>query len=442
MPSLARSASARFAASGGMLLFGTVTSIITARGLGPSGKGTLSALFFISDVILFHLCGLGMGEAATLLAARNEVSIRDSLRRSLIPLGLASAAGAGALLLVAFPANWGGIISAVLIQSLVLCSSIYLGFFSSTLLARERFNDATLVTLVRGGGVMVGTAIFVALAHLGLLGGVLGGAAGVGAALFVSVRLLRRDRFTFRPQPSVDHVRRALRFGIPLQVSHLLIALSQRFDQLIVYQVAGMAAGGRYAVALTIGQLAAYAPFAVSLTSFPRIASASDEEAISLIGRVSRVGTAAALLGGVLVASATPFVLPLLYGDVYRPAVGPALLLTLGGVIWSTQWILCRAVAARGKTSLIVISFGINLVVMVSLAYLLTPTYGIVGASTASVAGALSGIAVCAFFYVARWGIPLRHLLPARPDFIDLFEELKSILSQFRGGLWKGRLGS
>lgn len=421
-----------------MLVFGTVTSIVTARWLGPSAKGTLSALFFLGDAFFFYLCSLGLDEAAIILVARGEATLQEALERSILPLAIASCLGAMGLFIVAVPANWSGILDAVAIECVILVGTVFLGFFSSILNARERFLTTSFLTLLRGVGVALASIIFVAVLDLGIPGGALGSAVGVLVALGFGVVAVRREGLYLRVRRSFRYVRSALRFGVPLQLSYLLIAMTQRFDQLIVYQVAGESAGGHYAIALTLGQLGGYAAFALSLTSFPRVAFATPEEVVSLIAKVCRTGVAAAIAGGVVLALTIPVATRFLYGDAYRNSVVPAEILTFGAILWSAQWILARGAAARGTTWLVLASFASNLVVMVLGAYLVVPLWGVSGAALASTVGSLVGLAICLYVYVVRWGVPIRRLTPTTADFIYLWRFLASIGRQLRGLLAAG----
>src|SRR4029453_12815290 len=48
-----------------------VAVLILARGLGPSGRGTV-AFITVTALVVAHMAGLGVGEATTVLSARNQ----------------------------------------------------------------------------------------------------------------------------------------------------------------------------------------------------------------------------------------------------------------------------------------------------------------------------------------------------------------------------------
>src|SRR5205085_5443558 len=50
LPSLKRNSAARFLADAAGLVFGVASGVITARGLGPTGKGLFSSLTLLSGI--------------------------------------------------------------------------------------------------------------------------------------------------------------------------------------------------------------------------------------------------------------------------------------------------------------------------------------------------------------------------------------------------------
>lgn len=429
--SLARSSSLLFAASLSTLVFGLATSIVTARWLGPEGKGTLSALLFLAEGMLFNICALGLGEAAVILLGRGQASLQDALASSLVPLLLAGCLGIGGLLIIAIPAHWSAILPAVLVEGSVLVMWVLGGFFVTILNAEEEFALTSLFIATRSAAIAVATWAFVAGLGLGILGGVLGSGAGALCLLALCLRRLHRDGKSFRPELSVDFLRSALRFGVPIQAAWFMIAMSQRLDQLIEYSIRGEAAGGIYAVALTLGQLAAYGPVALSMASFPRLAYATRETALSLIGKISRVALTASLATAALLCAAIPIAVPVLFGHAYDQAILPAELLSAGGILWSQQWIISRAAAARGRTGVLLVSFTGSLVSMATLDVLLVPAFGILGAAWASLASNAIGLIICLIGLARAEGhaLPLTDLVPRAEDVVLLIRHAAVLLS-------------
>jgi O-antigen/teichoic acid export membrane protein len=153
-------------------------------------------------------------------------------------------------------------------------------------------------------------------------------------------------------------------------------------------------------------------------------------EASELTAHACRLATAAAAGAGLLLLIATPVAVPLLFGGEFRPAVVAAMVMIPGSVLWSAQWLLCRAEAARGRPRLLLLSFGTGLGVMIGGEMVLIPAFGIIGGAVASVAGPVAGLVVCLVWYhrSSDWPLPLRRLLPGAHDMPGVLASIRSLL--------------
>jgi O-antigen/teichoic acid export membrane protein len=399
--SLAYNSLARFGADGAGLVFGLIAGTITARCLGPSGKGVLSALTFLSGLFMQLSC-LGLGDAAIFLVGRRKVSSQEALSVTLTAICISAAIGIVALWLtcaVQFHADLPMIRLAVLASCVGLPITVCSNILSQILNSQERIVSTSVVLFVTSGLTTLATCFFVALVPFAVLGAVLAGLLGSTAGLMLVRLLLAQAGLSLRPRWNARYLVSALRYGAPIQASYLLVVMSARADTMLVYSLAGPAAAGHYSVALTFGALVSMLPFAISYASFPRLAHLEDPDALALTTRLFRCGIAAALLSGVAVLSAAPAAIPLLFGQAYVPAIHASMLLVPGGVFWSGQWLLCRASAARGDLGLIFRSFGVSLTVMCMLDYLLIPRFGILGAAAAATVGPALGLITCFVSY-------------------------------------------
>ena len=431
-PPLARTSLARLLSEGAGVLFGAITGIITARWLEPSGKGTLSTLLFVVNVLFFYACSLGLSDAATILRARQRLSLADLFRANALPALVSTAIGIVGSFLVAsllFGGDHPAAVQAALVASLTLPVWVFYELFAGLLNSDEAFVVTSKVAAATGAITALATWLLVVVLDGGLVGAVLGSIGGPLVGLVLVGGALARRRALRRPRWDPSYVRPALQLGLPLQASYLLIAMSQRFDQLMVYELSGRVSAGQYSVALTLGLLVTHAPSALSVASFPRVAYLEDAQVRRMTERLSRIGlTGAVIIGGAL-ALAAPVFIPFAFGESYRPAIAPTLILIVGGIFWGEQWILSRALAARGETGPIIRSFATNVIGMAALDLTLIPAFGVVGAALASVGGSLAGLAMCLRTYRRRDpDLHLRALLPTAQDVRDLFSDVRGLV--------------
>lgn len=418
-PSVARNSAAKLVADAAVLLSGLLMGVITARWLGPGGKGLLSAVLF-AGALAAQSATLGLGDSAILLVGRRRVSVIDASRASVIPVTIAVSIVSILFLLfwkLQFPIQWETYRTELFAGTLFipLGSAFYIS--ASLLNAQERFGVTSAVT----GAVAVLTPVFFLIFSVfspaSVLLGLCAGLTSLALGLAFLLTDILRSRFT--GARSSVFLGEGLRIGIPLQASHLLVSMSQRLDQVIVFSLAGPVAGGRYSVALTMGQLIVYIPFALSSASFPRISQLHDQDVAGFVARLFRISAASVLLGLPLLFAAIAIGTEMLFGAPYAPSIIPALILALGGSLWVSQWLVTRALAARGKSGPLLKSFLYSLVMMLVLDRLLVPEWGLLGAALASASASAFGFvyairSLLAFF---ESDISLKDLLPRRADF-------------------------
>ena len=435
LPSLRRNSLARLVADLLGIGFALVAATVAARLLGPAGKGYYSSLLLLGGVTI-QVFGAGLGEAAIVLAGRGRVSLNEAASATvwaILPLGLAGGAlfwAVSTALLESTDPERG---VAVALGSLLVVLNTAYTTVVSFLVARERVAAVAALSVastgsatfalwlllgVRGGG--VGTAVLAA---------VLGAVVGLGG----TVALLLRASVSLRPRLSRAYLRLAVRLGVALQVSNLLVLLTARLDLLLVYRLSGATEAGAYSVALTVGALVGSVPIAVSYATFPRLAAVDEEQGRALTRQVVRVGLAAAITAGAALALVSPFVIPVAFGSEYSPAIVPTLILVPAGVLWSGQWLLCRAAAARGFPRPLLVSFGVSFLAMLALDLVLIGPFGGEGAAAAAAVAPAVGLLV-ALGYYRKLGEDMRGFLPRPADFVAFVTTLTEMVARARSG--------
>ncbi len=409
-----------------------LASIVTARALGPDGKGLFSSLTFLSAMVM-HLFSAGLGDAAIVMVGQGKATLQRAASATLAA-GLCSAGlGMGALwtaCLVAFRSEWTDMRAAVVITCLGLPIFLCAYHLSYLLSAQERVPASSAVLATMNAFTTAGLWLFLAGLGLSIAGGALAGVVGAAFGLALAATLVRRSGILLAPRWDTVYVVSALRYGPPVAASYLVSIMLQRADLLVVHALAGSGAAGHYSIGLTIGALTALPPIAISNATFPRIAKLPAAEANDLMVRTCRLGVAAAAISAVVMSAITPAAVPLLFGSEFVPAVGPTLILVPSGLVWSAQWLLCRAWAARGRPWLLMTSFGISLALMIGLDLLAVPRFGIVGAATVSVIAPAVGLAISLYAYrrSPTWPHPIVAFLPRIDDFRAVGSEALKLL--------------
>jgi len=422
---------ARFASDGLGLVLGAAAAVITARWLGPAGKGVFAVLTFLGALSV-RLAVSGLGDAAIVLVGRGRARIAQAIRSTLtmaVALGIVAAAlFAAAAGLVVQPRD-GETWAAIAILAATIPIGSCADACSHFLALRLRIVSSSAVALATATTSTLGLVVFLGVLDAGLAGAAVAVAGGSVFGLILAASLAtREDRLGFGWDRG--YLKLAMAYGARLELSHLATLMAGRVDLLLVFALAGEAQAGYYSVALTVATATSMAPFALSYATFPRLAVEAPDEARKMTVAVFRAGTGLSILAALALSAVSPFAVPLLFGSEFSDAVAPAVLSVVSGIFWGCQWALGRAAASRGNPQLLLRSFGLALIAMVLLDLIAIPLYESVGAAVASgVAGAI-GLAVCVRHW-SREGVDSRDLIPGRADLspLSVVRRLRSAVS-------------
>ncbi|MBD5654923.1 MAG: oligosaccharide flippase family protein, partial [Candidatus Eremiobacteraeota bacterium] len=170
-------------------------------------------------------------------------------------------------------------------------------------------------------------------------------------------------------------------YGIRSYGIDVLATLSTQVDQVLVVGILSAANMGVYAVALAASRVLLILHSAVVTVVFPSATGLEQERVVSMVARAARVSTATALLFGLVLVAALPYLIPLMYGHGFSGAIGVAQLLTLEALIGGLVYVLSQTFMALGRPALVTLLQGIGLAVAVPSMLVLLPRYGLLGAA-------------------------------------------------------------
>jgi O-antigen/teichoic acid export membrane protein len=396
-------------------LLALATGVLTARYLGPEGKGIYVLALLIPHLAVNALT-LGVGSASIYFIARGEREPGTALGTSLatvLPLGLAFTLVAEALLGTGLWPTPHRSYIAVALWSIV--PTMGSALIRNALLGLQRYNlfnwlivlDRTiLLALLVAGSAFSGRDLWT-LCFLFVLSAVL--------SFVVSLMLWFRVAGA-RLAIDLQYARQALHYGLRGHVGWLADMLNYRLDMLFVESLAGAMALGLYSAAVSLAETLMILPGCISLIVMPRLAS-STKDSSGTAGALCRLlspfmvvaSLALAWLGGPLIR--------ILYGEAFAASLSPLLLLLPGVAVLSIVKVLAADFAARGRPGLVSAVSWISLAVTIVLDLLLIKPYGVQGAAVASSLAYGAGAAVTLYLY---WRLtflsPISLLVPRRAD--------------------------
>lgn len=367
-----------------IIIINIATGVITARTLGPEGRGEQAAMILWPQ-FLAYVMTLGLPSALLYNFKRHPEEESELFSAALV---LGTALGLVATLTgIVFIPQWLAQYSAEVIhfaQWFMLTAPVSLlgVMFTAALEARGEFTIANqtryispLITLVILGVLLLTHALTpftVALAYL-------------IAGLPIFFWILKRLWNLFQPHwhGLGKYYKRLLSYGLRSYGIDLLGTLATQVDQALVIGLLAPASMGMYVVALSLSRMLNVIQSSFVTVLLPKTAARPIEEVIALTGRAARISTAFTFLAGIAVVTLGPVLLRLLYGPNYTEAVPVFRILAIEVVIGGLTWVLAQAFMALGRPGTVTLLQGIGLGLSVPLMLVLIPIYGLVGAGLA-----------------------------------------------------------
>lgn len=263
------------------------------------------------------------------------------------------------------------------------------------------FALVSVVATVTGAAVSV---LLVVVAEMGLMGLLLGQAIGNATGAALGVVAARRS---YALQFDVSKLRGMLSFSLPLVPSGLGVFASLYVDRILIVGLMSISDVGVFGIAYRIASAMSLLMLGVQAALTPLIYSQhEDPETPGTLAQIFRYFTAAALLGSLAMTLFARTLVEVVAPDSYAgaaeaiPWLAPAFV--LGGM-----YVLAPGLALSRRTGLIAVVNIIGATGMIALNLLLIPTFGIVGAAAADLAG--SAVIFLAYLVLGQRTYPIPH---------------------------------
>lgn len=413
-----------FTAATSLLLaaLGLATGMLAARLLGPQGRGELAAIQMWPS-LLGTFAMLGLAESLVYFAAREPADSGKYLG-SAMAVGTMSSVVFAAAGYIAMPhllwTQSAEVVAASRWYLVVIFLYALVGMPIQILRGRSDMFAWNVLRTMPG---ILWLFILVSAWFLGraqpevVAVWYLAGLAGL--FLPVTYVLARRVEGPFRPE-----VRRwppMLRYGLPSLFAGVPRTLNVRLDQMLTAALLPPQSLGLYAVAVAWGGITQPLLSAMGAVLCPRIASqGSAEQQRHAFAQGCRVGMFISLVLAVPSLLLTPWLLPLLFGGDFAPAVAASLVLVAAGTFAGLNLVLEEGLRGLGRPAAVMrAQLGGLAASALTLAVLLGPL-GIVGAALASLLA--SGTIALIMLYEG-------HSLTGEPFSGMLFPRLDEIIT-------------
>ena len=419
-------------------LLGGVIMIVTARVLGPAGKGMLTLLVMI-PVLAIALLHLGIGQATIFYAPRVTHAALVATSTAMIVvigflavlLALPVVLGLRHLVFRGIPAGW--LIFMCTVIPIVLLYDLFTALFQ----ALYRINRRNLLILAFPAFNLILFLLLVVNWKMGVKGGMIAWALAfvltviIGLGQLVPVMAPARIHFDF------ELGRGLLGFGVRSYWGSLLNLLNSRFDFFLVGLYLSPAKVGFYAVAVYVAELLWKLPESVCIVLQPRVAQLPEAEARYFTPRVLRLLMPLLLLIAMLIAIFSGPIVRILFGTSFSDSV-PVLLILLPGFLANAVCkILSSDLLARGHPLKYSATSALAFLTMLLFDLLLIPRFGIRGAALASVIAYFLASLAMIILYLRVTDIPLRILFLPGPNDQGFLRDAATVIRFIMHGSWQ-----
>ena len=414
-----------------LLPLGIATSVLIARSVGPTGKGSFD-LIIATAALLAMVLGLSLPPGITYVVAQGKVSsnvlawqlVLVSVLQALFALVIVSLLQLSGYSHIFLP-DWGlwivaGLVIYVWVEMLnkfwgsILAGQQQIAVVNNSELV-GRMTQFLMLFIVAGGLYLSEKRLSVSLLFL----------VSLSATILISVLLLSSLGLKFEPSRDLSGLKAAFAFALPCYGANTAQFLNYRLDVFVVGFFAGATSVGRYTLAVSLGQLLWLMSNSVASVLLPKVAAATDVgDSVMHTTRVTRLSlwaTGICALGLALLATQA---IPLLYGEPFRPSIAALLWLLPGIVIFSIANVLAAYIAGIGKPQLNLWVSGVSLIITIALDLALIPKLNIVGASIASTVSYSVSAVMLIVFFTRETGASLRQVLLPNSEDLNVARQL------------------
>lgn len=393
------------------MVIAAMLGIVTARALGPGGRGIYAMPMVDAALVTAGYSGLS---TATSFFMLREGAGRGVFRAAFYTAALFVAVGAAITVVIALLAHhsWASLPAMLSLPGAAALVLVY-GYAVGTHRVRINtslalMNTIVLLAFMLGAFYVLGrqpdAAIAAWVAGTDLLG------LGVVAWMLFDAR----DRFSAAPNLPISF-RAYCSYALRVGTVSLVSLLNYRADVYIVAIFTTPAMLGMYTLAVAAAETLLTATQVTAVVTMPHVGSMERKAAEQLTARCVRhnVIVAAACCG--LLALVAPVVVRVLYGAAFLPMVAALRILLVGVFALSLGSPMSNFFTLRlGKPEVPLLLAGISAAICIGTSVALVPRIGLVGAALGSTLAYVLGQAAAIAYFSSISGISARRVLVPR----------------------------
>jgi O-antigen/teichoic acid export membrane protein len=406
-----------------MLCSGVITSILSARALGPAGRGDLTVVLMWPSICAM-VGEIGLPQAYRFWTAKRPESISAMFSNAVIftlVVGLLALGLSEILIPYLIGERSPGVLKFSRIYLLVIPALMLTELIRGLLEGARHFSwvGASRVVFF---GIQCGATVLLFLTNrLTVASATYILIISIVASLLVSLFAVWRK---LRPnwQPQVSQLGTTLRYGVRAYPGVLTEYVNWRLDLVVLVGIAASSEIGLYVAALSLAAITTTLASSVSDALMPEVAASEPERATYILTKSLRLTLLGHLLLLIPLWVAAPSILRLAYGESFVPVTNVWRLLMIASVVWSLGAVVISGLNGFGYPGLSTISRFTAACVMAVALLVFLPVWGIQGAALAAITGSSVMFLVALFWLLRQRRISLWECMRPRWEDITTFK--------------------
>lgn len=364
---------------------GVLTGVLSARMLGPVGRGEYTAII-IWPLWIATLLSLGINQAIVYYLGRKTHTVSE-VATAAASIGLTQGALSIVIGLAVIPwvlAKYSPTVRHLAVVFVLMTPVSILGFYTANLFQGQqqflRFNLIRVMAPFTYAAALVGLCVI----HRTNLAFVIYSQVAGYIATFVigSIMVGRILRPCLRWNKQV--IPQLIHYGSRIQATNLASLFNQRVDQLLLSLFVAPEQLGLYAAAVTLSTAITVFPQAIGIVAFSRGSGQNREDAKATIGKSFRLSLLWLLVTCSIVYALSPVLIRLAFGPRFSGSIPACRILLPGALMIGLSQVLYSGASALGRPGLPSFAEGTSMAVTGVGLSVLVPHYGYIGAAIAS----------------------------------------------------------
>jgi O-antigen/teichoic acid export membrane protein len=408
-----------------LILAGLIASVILSRKLGPDGFGTYSAILVL-PLIVVSFAQLGIRGSSIYHIGKKQFGQAETVSSILLILVLTSVLG----ILI----TWIGFqfmdeqsfnsIYIVLVL-LTIPFRLAMAYFGGIFIGNEQIGRSNFINWFSEVIHLVAVIVFVWLLNWQILGALL---SMLVAHVFISfwAFFILMKEYGINLQFRKEILTSLLSMGFLFALSFVIIQLNYRIDVLLLQRLSTEQEVGYYSLGVSIAEKLWQLPLAIGVVLMSRTANAEDQEAINrTTARLARISLIVGLFASALMFVVSPWILPAIWGEEFRPSVMTIQYILPGILFISVYRVLNSRLSGIGRPEVSIYVFLPALILNILLNLWWIPSYGAMGAVMATNASYTLGTLAYILVYSRIVRMPLNKIFAFRKSDFTFIKELK-----------------